>query len=119
MAVLRAWVLAVVAVVAIGASAPPVAAAPGAITEFFGPTPFAVARGMTTGWDGALRFTELDAGRIGRIDLVGRITEYALPTPGVGPLGIVWAPDGNIWFTESSGNKIGRTCRWTARRART
>jgi len=71
-------------------------------TEFPLPTrPLAI----TTGPDGARRFTLLD-NAIGRITTAGVVvTEYAVPG---GPLGITVGPDGALWFTEQLGPKIGR-----------
>jgi virginiamycin B lyase len=64
--------------------------------------------GLTLGSDGAVWFTEGDAGgaSIGRIDRVGRLTQFPLPSGEAGPLGIVPGPDGNIWF--GGANRIGR-----------
>jgi virginiamycin B lyase len=62
-----------------------------------GPQPWDI----TTGPDGALWFTELAAGKVGRITTAGIITEYA--TPGsASPQGIVAGPDGGLWFGASS-----------------
>jgi virginiamycin B lyase len=63
---------------------------------------------IAVGPDGALWFTEYNAGKIGRITAAGAVTEYPVPTAFSGPDGIVAGPDGALWFTESSGNKIGR-----------
>jgi virginiamycin B lyase len=52
---------------------------------------------ITLGADGNLWFTELEAGRLGRITASGTITEF--PVPGAtGLVGIAAGPDGNIWF---------------------
>jgi virginiamycin B lyase len=53
-------------------------------------------------------FTERSAGRIGRVDDLGRISEYAIPTPDSVPQAVLLAPDGTVWFTEQAGNNIGR-----------
>lgn len=42
---------------------------------------------ITNGPDGALRFTEYRAHRIGRITTDGRVTEFSVPTPECGPFG--------------------------------
>jgi len=80
----------------------------GVVTEYplktLGAGPFAITKGP----DGALWFTENQAGQIGRITTDGRITEYALPNQKSGPEGIVSGPDGALWFTENSIDKIGR-----------
>lgn len=63
--------------------------------------------GITVGADGALWFTERQAGKIGRITTAGAITEYAVPTPFSQPTAITAAHDGAIWFLESAANQIG------------
>jgi virginiamycin B lyase len=62
-------------------------------------------RGIATGPDGALWFTEYSTHRIGRITTAGAIAEYG--TSG-NPSSIVAGPDGALWFTEDSANLIGR-----------
>jgi virginiamycin B lyase len=64
--------------------------------------------GIAAGPDGALWYTELRAGKIGRITTAGEITEYPVPSPssGGGPAGITVGPDGALWFTD--GDTIGR-----------
>jgi virginiamycin B lyase len=64
--------------------------------------------GITTGADGALWFTEFQAGKIGRITTAGIISEYTLPTPNAGPYDITTGPDDALWFTEPGVGKIGR-----------
>ena len=64
--------------------------------------------GITVGPDGALWFTEFDAGSIGRITTGGGITYYPLLNSNDKPAEITSGPDGGIWFTETFGNKIGR-----------
>jgi virginiamycin B lyase len=59
---------------------------------------------ITVGPDGALWFTEINAG-IGRLDR-GRFSNF--PLPGRQPLGIAAGPDGAVWFTEVYGDAIGR-----------
>ena len=82
------------------------------ITEFTVPTAGSGPRGITSGPDGNLWFTEQDAAgnKIGRITPGGTITEFTVPTAGSSPHSITSGPDGNIWFTENNaaGNKIGR-----------
>lgn len=63
---------------------------------------------ITMGPDGALWFTETNAGKIGRITTSGVITEYAIPTANSFPFGITTGPDGALWFTEVQSQKIGR-----------
>ena len=83
----------------IGSSGPPV-------TDF-GPTG-AKPSGIAFGRDGALWFTETDAGKVGRMTTTGRLTEFPLPSAVSEPGEIVAGPDGAMWFTEFKGNKIGR-----------
>jgi len=62
-------------------------------------------RGIVTGPDGALWFTEYQ-GNIGRITTAGVITEYAIPN-GYGIGWITTGPDGALWFTGAPGG-VGR-----------
>ena len=64
--------------------------------------------GIATWPDGALWFTEMHGGRIGRITTEGEISTYPLPTADAGPAVIAAGPDSALWFTEHQGNKIGR-----------
>ena len=82
----------------------------GNFTEFPLPRPSSGPYGITTGPDGALWFTEMQANKIGRITTTGIVTEYDLPTPDASPYQITTGPDGALWFTESNStaNKIGR-----------
>lgn len=61
---------------------------------------------MTLGPDGALWFSELGAGKIGRVASNGTVTEYALADPNSQPRGITTGPDGALWFAQV--NTIGR-----------
>jgi virginiamycin B lyase len=63
--------------------------------------------GMTTGSDGAIWFTEYNAGKIGRITTSGAITEERIESGSL-PYGIAAGKDGQLWFTESGLGKIGR-----------
>jgi streptogramin lyase len=85
----------------------------GTFHEFPVPTPGSQPYRITAGPDGALWFTELAAGQIGRAvlspdGLMAIITEFAIPTPNSGPDGIAPGPDGNVWFTEAFAHQIGR-----------
>lgn len=80
----------------------------GVITEYVVPTPNSGPLGITSGPDGALWFTESNAGQIGSITTAGAITEYPIPNPNSAPFGITPGPDGALWFAESLGQKIGR-----------
>jgi streptogramin lyase len=86
--------------------APQQALAAPVLTEFPQNTLYAVS-GITTGPDGALWFTELNPGKIGRITPAGAITERVLPLDSSRPGGITTGPDGNLWFT-SGPDKIAR-----------
>ncbi len=63
---------------------------------------------ITLGPDGALWFTDLALGKIGRITTDGIVTSYSVPSANSQPMGIAAGPDGALWFTEWAGNKIGR-----------
>ena len=78
------------------------------LTEFDVPTADSGPYRITVGPDKALWFTEILAGKIGRITTDGKITEYAIPTAKSGPRGITTGPDGALWFTEGEARKIGR-----------
>src|SRR5437868_6578127 len=69
----------------------------GPFTEFDVPTMNSSPWGITVGPDGALWFTELVGGNIGRITVAGVITEYPITTPSTtpnsSPFGIVTGPD--------------------------
>jgi streptogramin lyase/PKD repeat protein len=77
------------------------------ITEYPIPTPGSHARGITTGPDGALWFTEPSNDQIGRLTTAGVFTEYVIPS-GADPQEIVSGADGALWFTERARNQIGR-----------
>ena len=81
---------------------------PPSFTEFSIPTSGSAPRGIVSGPDGALWFTEYFGNKIGRISTSGVITEYPLPSPLSDPAGITSGPDGALWFVESYGNRIGR-----------
>jgi streptogramin lyase len=58
--------------------------------------------GICLGPDGNVWFTELAAGRIGRLNpTTGQVTEFSLPA-GAEPRGIVTGQDLNLWFTDSA-----------------
>jgi len=83
-------------VLVLPAAAP--AAPLGAVEEFSGATePFNTA----TGPDGNVWFTDLGAGKVGKITPSGTITEYGGLSPSAFfPYGITAGPDGKMWFTE-------------------
>jgi streptogramin lyase len=71
-------------------------------TRLSGPTDF------VPGPDGGIWFSELAAGKLGRIDTTTlAITEYALPTPFSAPGGPAATADA-IWVPEAAGNKVAR-----------
>lgn len=78
------------------------------IAEFPIPTADSGPMRIAAGPDGALWFTEKQAGKIGRISTDGAITEFAVAGTRRGLTGIVAGPDGAIWFTEAGAGKIGR-----------
>src|SRR5215469_350144 len=65
-------------------------------------------RGIVTGADGNLWFTQWLSNQVGRISPSGTITEFVVPTPESRPHSITAGPDGNLWFTEDLGDNIGR-----------
>ena len=79
----------------------------GQVDEFSIPTQKGLPRDITTGPDGKLWFSEIEASQIGRIALDGNVTEFPLPK-GSRPRGIVAGPDGNIWFCADGTNQIGQ-----------
>lgn len=72
----------------------------GAIAEFHTPTLKSRPTGIVTGPDGALWFSESNAGRIGRLTPQGDFTEYPLPGPGGTP-GPIAVSDGLLWAIDS------------------
>ncbi|WP_456115199.1 Vgb family protein [Streptomyces broussonetiae] len=70
---------------------------------------------IAPGADGALWFTELVAGKAGRITTTGRITEFPLPSDSELPGGITAGP-GGMWLTAAGSiavERIGSTGRVT------
>jgi streptogramin lyase len=76
------------------------------VTEFPVPTPNSFPNGITTGPDGSLWFTELNANQIARITTAGVVTEFPIPTPLSHPA-LITGSDGSLWFTQQSTNQIG------------
>lgn len=62
---------------------------------------------LTTGPDGALWFTLVHSGRIGRLIPGQEPTSHQL-APDSGPTVICNGPDGALWFTQYRGHRIGR-----------
>jgi streptogramin lyase len=72
-----------------------------AVAEFPTHTAVSVPRGITTGPDGNLWFTEFYASQIGMINpKTDAIAEFPIPSHDE-PYSITAGPDGNLWFTES------------------
>ncbi|MDX3539209.1 hypothetical protein PV721_33780 [Streptomyces sp. MB09-01] len=88
------------------ASAAPVRADVGDITEYSLPTAGSFPGDITTGSDGNLWFTEVGIRKIARITPTGDLTEYQLPGDDNSPFGIAAGPDGKLWFTDIS-RRIG------------
>ncbi len=86
----------------------PAAAASAAVTEYPVPTANSGPLDIVAGPDGALWFTEILGGKIGRSETDGTITEFPLPNAGSWPTEITAGPDGALWFVENRGGKIGR-----------
>jgi virginiamycin B lyase len=84
----------------------PESAAPGAFATFPLPTAHSRPTSLVVGPDGALWFTEVGRGAIGRITPQGRLSEF--PLVGADPDNLIIGPDGNLWFTETIANAIGR-----------
>src|SRR5215475_14867278 len=80
----------------------------GTFTVYGLPTAQAGPSEIVAAADGAMWFTEFNAGAIGRITATGLITEYPIPTASSAPDGLIPGRDGSIWFAETRGNKIGR-----------
>ena len=67
-------------------------------------------KGITTGAEGNLWFTEWNTSKIGKITPTGSVTEYQLPAKSY-PGNITLGPDHNLWYTEGllcSPCKIGK-----------
>jgi virginiamycin B lyase len=79
----------------------------GYITQFTVPTANSQPKGIATGPDGNLWFTEYKGNKIGRVTTAGVFTEYTVTTTASEPNDIVAGPDGKLWFTESQGSNIG------------
>jgi virginiamycin B lyase len=62
---------------------------------------------MVAGPDGALWFTNLFQGTIGRITTSGQVTIYPV-AGGSDPQAITAGPDGALWFANSNSNEIDR-----------
>jgi virginiamycin B lyase len=86
------------------AASSPAFAAAGQVKEFKIPPPGGAPQGITVGPDGALWFTEVATGGIGRLG-PGGFTNFV---EGGNPDSIVTGPDGALWYTDLSAGLIGR-----------
>jgi hypothetical protein len=71
----------------------------------------ATAWDIVGGSDGAIWFTDVGLGRIGRLDPGGKgqVKEFSAGLePGATPLSIISASDGNLWFSDAGNGDIGR-----------
>lgn len=75
------------------------------VSEFTVSGPDAGPYALTEGPDGALWFTLVHQGAIGRRDADGRMTVHSV---GAKPMMIAQGPDGALWFTEYGTHRIGR-----------
>ncbi len=87
----------------------------GEITRHIIPTPSAswMLKGLTSGSDGALWYTQAPFGSgesaaIGRITTDGEVSTWPLTSPDSDPFQIVSGPDGALWFTDAGTHAIGR-----------
>jgi virginiamycin B lyase len=81
----------------------------GELKQFFLPAGAGSPWGIAAGPDGKIWFTEVAAGKVGRLDpATGNIVEFQLPTANSQPQGIVGGADGALWGTEAAGNRIFR-----------
>lgn len=71
----------------------------GDITAYTVPVSPSAPHQIVAGPDGALWFTDYQAGMVGRMSTTGRFSLYPLP-PGYKPKAITVGPDGALWFTE-------------------
>jgi virginiamycin B lyase len=81
---------------------------PQTLSSFHVPTSTAGPIGIAAGSDGALWFTESQAGKVGRITTGGAFTEFGPLTANATPAFIALGPDGAMWFTEAGASAIGR-----------
>jgi virginiamycin B lyase len=87
---------------------PAIVSASPTVNSFNIPTSNAEPFNITSGPDGNLWFTELNANKIGQLTPLGQFTEFNIPSSNAGANYITSGPDGNLWFTELNANKIGR-----------
>jgi virginiamycin B lyase len=66
------------------------------------PTPSAGPTALAVAPDGSVWFTELSAGRLGRLR-EGRVTEFRLPRADARPFGVAVDTANNVWYTDLSG----------------
>jgi virginiamycin B lyase len=81
----------------------------GELREFFLPAGAGAPWGIAVGSDRKIWFTEVAAGKVGRLDpATGKISDFQLPTANSQPQGIVLGGDGALWGTEAAGNRVFR-----------
>jgi streptogramin lyase len=81
----------------------------GVLKQFFLPAGAGAPWGIAVGSDGKIWFTEVSAGKVGRLDPAdGTFREFPLPTANSQPQGIVRGADGALWGTEAAGNRVFR-----------
>jgi virginiamycin B lyase len=80
--------------------------ATGTITEY-SLTSGSWPRGIASGPDGNLWFTDQNSSKIGKMTTSGTATEYSVPS-GSEPVSITAGPDGDLWFTDAASAKIGK-----------
>jgi len=81
----------------------------GDVKQFFLPAGAGAPWGITVGPDGKIWFTEVSAGKVGRLDpATGALREFPLPTPNSQPQGIVLGADGALWGTEAGAGRVFR-----------
>ncbi len=88
--------------------APSPSASVGTITEYVIPSPVGTANDITTGPDGNLWFTSINANVITKVTTAGTFTRYSGPTGNGGTNHIAVGSDGNLWFTDSQTATIGK-----------
>jgi streptogramin lyase len=89
-------------------AATPAAQAAKRVIEFPIPTPNSGPKGIVTGPDGNIWFTEenVSVNKIGRLSPDGQFKEFPIPSPSSYPDFMTAGPDGNVWFTEAFAGNV-------------
>lgn len=104
----RRWALVGLLVLIAAAGSGAALAYLGQVKEFKIPPPGGASEEIAVGSDGALWFTEMDSGRVGRF-ANGTFSSFALPIGGVPlPESIANGPDGALWVTDAANDLIWR-----------